>query len=342
MQAQGTQQQHATLPAALHQQQILPQQQAQQQQPRPQQPQQPLRTGAQTGGAGRHAGAVEDEEDAFWGDLDVDGLMQQRGVAPAAPARPAAAAPARPAVPQPQQSTQPLTMHAPGGTQQPGYGSRALPPAAGPVCSHGVPYGACAQQQQHLDEIQRQVADAALQMADASGPQLAALQQEVKRLRDLKQLLEAAAPPPAAQQQRPMGSAPPYASQQQQQQHYGQGGGQWVQPPPPPQQQQQQQWGGTQRFGGPPPPAGGGYGGGSGSGRLAGAAGPSYQEPGGGYGGGHGGGGGYGAGGEFGGGDSYGGGGGYEQGPPAPLWEPDQAALRNVRAEQEDATRDPK
>lgn len=287
----------------------------------------------------------EDDEDDFYGGLDldqIDRMVEQRsGGSGGAP-------PGGGWVPPSQQPTQRLT--APTQQQQAGSGWRAGGPApggaaaaaaAGPVCSHGVPYAACTHRQQHLDDITRQVADAAMQMADAEGPRLAALQQEVKRLRDLKQQLEAA-PPPGQQQQ---GGCAAYGGAQQQyqqqpqyqqgqpprQQQYQQGGGQVGVPPP---QQQQRQWGGGQQYGGPPAPAGG-FGGGAGSGYLAGPPAGSYQNPGmpapsyqnqGG----------------FGGGGGVGFGASYDQGPPPPPWEPDRAALQNVRAEREDATHDAK
>ena len=227
-----------------------------------------------------------------------------------------------------------------------GGGGAAAAAAAGPRCSHGMPYAACTHKQQHLDEITREVADAAMQMADAEGQQLQGLQQEVKRLRALKQLIEAGASPhvgavpgPHLQQQGGMAAAPhqrqvgagPAAYSSQQQQQPSSGGGNWGQAPQP-----QQQWNGASSGGGPgagqqygAQPAGGGYGAGPGSGRMGGAApGPSYQAPGGG---------------SFGGSASYGGGGGggYEQGPPPPLWEQDKSAMQNVRAEREDATNSP-
>ena len=286
-----------------------------------------------------------DDDDEFYGTLDVDGLVQQH-----AQQQGGGGAAAR-ALPLSQQPTQPLSGQQPTGASQrqaagPNGPASGGGGAAGLRCSHGVPYAACAQRQQHLEEVRRQASELAMQMADADGPALAALQQEIKQLRALKELLEAApAPAPAHWQAGSAGAAsgqPLYANQQQQQQQWGGnagggagGGGQWGAPPPP-QQQQQQQWNSA---------GAGGYGASAGSGRMAGPPAPTYQNPGGGFAGSGygGGGGGYGGGGggvyDGGGG---GGGGGYEPGPPAPLWEPDRAAVANARAEQVDASDDPK
>lgn len=229
----------------------------------------------------------------------------------------------------------------------------------GPACCHGVPYVACEHRQQHLDDITKQAGEAAMQMMEAEGPQLQALQQEVKRLRGLKQLLDSAPTPsqrlPGPAASRVCGSHQPQQPQPQQQ---------WGAPPPLPlQQQQQQQWGSSGGVAGPgpsqlggAPPAGASCGAGpAASGQIPHAGGgPSYGgAPAGGYGvasgyGGSGAGGGYGGGGAGGGygGTAVGGYGGsdgaYEQGQRREPWQVDQAALQEVRAEREDATNDPK
>lgn len=245
----------------------------------------------------------EEDDDAFFGAIDVDSMVLQA----------AAAGPLRPSL----QVTQRLTVPSSSIPQQQQAGWRASEPgqvpatasiqhpvslgcsSGGPLCSHGVPLAGCTHRQQHLDEITRKVADAAMQMADAEGHQLQELQQEVKRLRGLKQLLEAAqlpavatAGPAITQAQGVVALAPRWKPPPPPQQHnigvgegahgplwcqQARGGGQRDAPPPP----QQQQWG------------------------------------------------------------NGGAGGSYDAVPPHPLWEADRAVLQIVAAEREDATNDP-
>lgn len=217
--------------------------------------------------------------------------------------------------------------------QQPGVG-------AGTLCSHSVPYQHCQHRQQHLGELKEQLASLALQLATQFGnAQAAATQQQICELGRLKELLEQA--PPAG-----AGGA-----------GLAQGTGQQFGAPPP----QVGAPGGTQHFqqqpyatqSGPSNP--GGYGGGGG-GMHDGFGGTQQQCGGwGGPGGGGGGPGGFagtqqGAANQFGGGYDGGGGGGpggggghdpyaREVAPMVP-WQPDQEALRNVRAERVDVSHD--
>ncbi|KAL4856507.1 ATP-dependent DNA helicase Q-like 4A [Chlorella vulgaris] len=302
------------------------------------------------------------EDDAFYGAIDVESIVQQ-----AASRRPAAAATTSHLPP----STQHLRQHPPGlnasthlqqqqqqghqqqqqrpvapgwqaGGPEPAPTSQQLqhPPAAatGPLCSHGAPIASCPHRQLHLEDIVRQVSEVGLQFADADEGQTAALKLEMKRLRDLKHMLEAAPPLPMAAHAAgmPAGAGmqqvqqPQHHHQQHQQQHQQQYQQQHQHQPQSAQQQQQQR-----TYNGAQPAAG--YGGGGGMSAQSFQPRPANGEYGGGFNGG-GSGGFNGGSGTFGG----GGGGGYEAGPPLPLWQPDAGALQGVAAEREDASGDMK
>ncbi len=301
---------------------------------------------------------MDDEDDEFYGGLDVDSMVQQqqRSQPSPAPSQWQGAAPpvagtghiqrgwqagAQQQQQQQQHGQQLGQQHSQQHSQQQPAGG-----GGGPACCHGVPYAACVHRQQHLDEITKQASEAAMQMADAEGPQLQALQQEVKRLRGLKQLLEAVPPPSQA----PAGPAASgrYGSQhmhrqpqqQRQQQHHQQQPG-----APPLPSAQQQQWGDGGSAVGPRSlqpggvtPSGAGFGAGpAGAGHPhGGGAAPSYAgPPSGGYGGASGYGGG--AAGGYGSGDAT-----YEQAARHEPWQVDEAALQDVAAVRQDATNDPK
>jgi hypothetical protein len=187
-----------------------------------------------------------------------------------------------------------------------------------------VPIASCPHRQLHLEDIVRQVSEVGLQFADADESQTAALKLGMKRLRDLKHMLEAAPPLPMVAHAAGMpAGAGMRQVQQPQQQHQHQHQPQYAQ-----QQQQQQPYTSAQ-------PAAG-YGGGGGMSAQSFQPRPANGEYGGGANGG-------GSGGFNGGSGTFGGGGGgYEAGPPLPLWQPDAGALQGVAAEREDASGDMK
>lgn len=256
-----------------------------------------------------------------------------------------------------------------GPSQRPGAGPAH---AQGPACSHGVPYVLCQQRQAHLAEIKDLLAGLAQQLVaqlTTGSAAAAATQQRIKELGELQKQLEQAPPPPLGQAQaggQPLppllsGNAQALGAQPAQQQPYQHA----QQPYQQPHYQQPNPGGGAFGGGVQPSQQAGGYGGGLQAGPPLGQQQPGYGwgaggGPPGGYGGAGGGpsgeygglgGGGFGtgapsAGGNYGGPASGAGGGGAgydsfarEVVPMVP-WEPDQEALRNVRAERVDGSSD--